>query len=135
MVESNENEMCEKLESIFDIIDRAACQLEGLIAVAKSINQNMFQAQLGLKAIAAGMMFSGDMTPEMKKELEDQIEEKAEAGQVHMVAHKNGIKLAFALCEAKGSPDCPNINTSDYIKVTCPECHKIILGLAAQEKS
>ena len=85
MVESNENEMCEKLdeklESIFDIIDRAACQLEGLIAVAKSINQNIFQAQLGLKAIAAGMVFSGDMTAEMKKELDAQIEAKEQGDQ------------------------------------------------------
>ena len=81
MAENNENEMCEKLESIFDIIDRAACQLEGLLTDAKAINQNMFQAQLGLKAIAAGMVFSGDMTPEMKKELEDQIAAKEQGDQ------------------------------------------------------
>jgi len=95
MVESNENEMCEKLESIFDLIDRTTCQLEALVKHAgtmiesmkemlgdtKAINKNMFQAQLGLKAIAAGMVFSGDMTPEMNKELEDQIAAKEQGDQ------------------------------------------------------
>jgi len=81
MVESNENEMCEKLESIFDLIERAACQLGAVLGDTKAINQNMFQAQLGLKAIAAGMVFSGDMTPEMKKELEDQIAAKEQGDQ------------------------------------------------------
>ena len=81
MAENNENEMCEKLESLFDIIDRAACQLGVVVKQAEAINQNMLQAQLGLKAIAAGMVFSGDMTPEMKKELEDQIEAKEQGDQ------------------------------------------------------
>ena len=132
MAENNENEMCEKLESIFDVIDRAACQLEELLAVAKSINQNMFQAQLSLKAIAAGMVFSGDMTPEMKKELEDRIEEKAEAVQVHMVSHNYGCKKAFALCGALELPGYPLRYTADANEVTCLEC---LAKLVDQEKS
>ena len=135
MVENNENKMCEKLESLFDVIDRAACQLEGLLADAKAINQNMFQAQLGLKAIAAGMVFSGDMTPEMKKELDAQVAENEkgkEAVQVHMVSHCYWCKEAFAICDALELPGYPLIYTADANEVTCLECLAILVD---QEKS
>jgi len=95
MTEKETDALLGTLESLFDVIDRAACQLEALVKHAgliiestkemlgdtKAINKNMFQAQLGLKAIAAGMVFTGDMTPEMKKELEDQIEAKEQGDQ------------------------------------------------------
>lgn len=158
-----ENEMLENICTLVDLMERAGCQLEALVNHAglmneslkemlgdtKSINQNICQASLGLKALAEAATKADEAPTESFVDSAGKAVDEALEGQaaldmgdeaiaakmsnpVHLVCHKDGIKRAFALCGAPYSADLPDVLTIEDNNVTCPEC---LAKMAAQKKS
>ena len=145
-------EMLENICTLVDLMERVGCQLEALarhaglmnkslqemIGDTKSINQNMQQAGLGLKALADAAT-KADEAPTEALEVQAALDkgDKAIAAKMSKPVHLNSGN-GFALCGAMGTVSQPFMARLNdpvvlrYELVTCPEC---LAKMAARKKS
>jgi len=144
-------EMFEKIASIIELLEKTRDQLEKIcmhmanmaesyVSVngdVKNINQEMHQASLGLKAIAAEVT-KAEPEPAKPIEVGDMKADDDYKEHVTMPVHRCDIDGKLAVCGAMGTASQPyaaRMNepvVPDWDKVTCPEC---LAKLAAQGKN